>query len=225
MVKAGLVLLSLPSVLKSSEPCWAQAGSTLLLLGFGWGVWILVGLSGLRSWSVQVFNNEIMQSRSARLTRDLKSSLSALGHSQGCIQTGSSGTDLIPVGKAAALRLIFHQRWVEGVNLCVRVKGVTAGAEYLGCYFPACKVFHVSSALEFSIPAVAFQLKGGMGRERSAGTVCCGDRLGVTGYAGTVSCSLSQLFILPAGIFLKQILPCVLRLGIIEWNHNFFLRV
>lgn len=113
-------------------------------------------------------------------------------------------------------RLIFNQRWL---NLCVVVKGVTAGTEYLGCYFPACLVFHVCSALEFSIPPVAFQLKGGMGRERCAGTVTvrgCGDRLAVMGYAGTVSCSLSQLFILPAGRFLKQILPCVLRLEFME---------
>lgn len=66
------------------------------------------------------------------------------------------------------------------------------------------------------------------GRQRCArtGTArCSGDRLGVTRYAGTVLHLLSQLFILPAGIFLKQILPCVLRLGFIEWNHNSFLRV
>lgn len=77
-----------------------------------------------------------MQSRSARLTRYLKSSFTALGHSQGCIQTGSSGTDLM--AKLQHWRFIFNQR----LNLCVRVKGVTAGTEYLGCYFPACEVFH-----------------------------------------------------------------------------------
>lgn len=72
------------------------------------------------------------------------------------------------------------------------------------------RIFHPSSC----IPA-----ERRMGRERCAGTVTVrrgGDRLAVTGYAGTVSCSLSQLFILPAGIFLKQILPCVLRLGFVE---------
>lgn len=99
------------TVLKSLEPCWYWAVIPLFLLGFEWGVWSLVGLSGLRGWSGQLFNNEIMQSRSARLTRYLKSPFTALGHSQGCIQTGSSGTDLM--AKLQHWRLIFNQRWVE----------------------------------------------------------------------------------------------------------------
>lgn len=94
------------------------------------------------------------------------------------------------------------------------------------CYFAERGVHHISGIGRLFFPcsyiALPVQLERGnkrVGRERCTRTVTVrhgGDKLGVMRYAGTVSCSLSQLFILSAGIFLKQILPCVLRLGFIE---------
>lgn len=102
---------------------------------------------------MQLFNNEIMQSRNARLTRYLESSFTALGHSQGCIQTGSSGTELMSVGKAAALEA--QSLMKDGLNAAAFVSGLRVPQLVLGTWLV---IFHhvesCTSPLHWNVPSL-----------------------------------------------------------------------
>lgn len=170
-----------------------------------------MGFSALSSWIVQLFNNEIM----ANAARALQSSNATLARHPKWVSCGRS------VSRAGAAAAQSNAAGLGLVHHCWHRVHDLLFSSMLSLTHPWC---------DFSFHPVALLSPRSrrVGRERCARTVTArryGDRLGVTPFAGTVSCSLSQLFILPAGIFLKQILPCVLRLGFIEWNHNSFLRV